>query len=167
MRITAFFPVYNDGASIPVLVLKTIKVMELAGADYEIILVDDGSTDGTKEVVDKLSDDYPKVRAVHHDVNRGYGAALRSGFENARMDWVFYTDGDGQYDVGELAELMKHASNGYDAVVGRKISRSDPLYRKVLGGAYAAFVKSMFGLKTVMWTATSGSSGAACSRNSS
>jgi glycosyltransferase involved in cell wall biosynthesis len=115
--------------------------------DWEVIVVDDGSRDRTPEVLDELSKVCPRLRVVTHQSNRGYGGALRSGFEAATKEWVFYTDGDAQYDVCELA-LLWPARDGVELVNGYKISRSDPLHRIWIGRIYHWMVKLAFGLQT-------------------
>ena len=92
--ITAFFPAYNDGGTIPSMVLTALLTLRKVSDDYEVIVVNDGSTDYTAEVLEELADRYPELRVIHHPQNRGYGAALRTGFAAARKDWLFYTDGD-------------------------------------------------------------------------
>src|SRR4051812_10746122 len=96
--LTVFFPAYNDALSLPGLLDKTFDVLECHVADFEVVIVNDGSTDNTAEVVRILQERLgPRVRVVTHDKNLGYGAALRSGFAAARKEVIFYTDGDGQY----------------------------------------------------------------------
>src|ERR1044071_6941421 len=103
--ITVFFPAYNDARSIGPLVETALAVLPALTEDYEVLVINDGSTDETRSVIDDLSARCPAVRAIHHQHNTGYGGALCSGFRNAPKDLVFYTDGDGQYDVRELAKL--------------------------------------------------------------
>jgi len=115
--------------------------------DFEIIIVDDGSGDGTADIADELAHTYPQVRAVHHPRNRDYGAALRTGFRAATKDLIFYTDGDAQYDPAELKTLWESFRPDTDLVNGYKISRADPLHRIVIGRLYHYIVSLLFGLK--------------------
>jgi glycosyltransferase involved in cell wall biosynthesis len=115
--------------------------------DYEVIIVNNGSRDDTAAIVDELCRLYPNVRGLHYDEPLGYGGALRVGFASATKDWVFYTDGDAQYDPAELRALWQRLVPGVDMVNGYKISRSDPLHRKVVGRVYHHTVKRLFGLK--------------------
>lgn len=144
--ITAFFPAYNDAATIEVLVSRMAEVLQKLTDDYEVIVVDDGSVDETANVVERAMMEVPNLRLVRHPRNRGYGAALRSGFAAATKELVFYTDGDGQYDVGELPLLYAKRNEG-DIVNGYKIKRSDPLYRVVGGKAYNFIARALFGLR--------------------
>jgi glycosyltransferase involved in cell wall biosynthesis len=114
--------------------------------DFEVIVVNDGSADKTAEILDELARTYPEVRVVHHERNRGYGGALRTGFATATRDLVFYTDGDAQYDPAEMALLWRRFDDTVDVVNGYKISRSDPLHRIVIGRVYHHTVKVLFGL---------------------
>jgi glycosyltransferase involved in cell wall biosynthesis len=145
--ISAFFPVYNDWGTIPSIVLLVNSVLEKAASEYEIILVDDGSKPLTKAVLEQLEKKISKLRVITHEENRGYGGALKSGFYNAKYDLIFYTDGDAQYNPKELALLIEKFSDDVDVVNGYKISRSDPVYRKILGRLYHHITKMLFGFK--------------------
>ena len=107
--------------------------------DYKIIVVDDGSADGTADIADELARTYPQVRAVHHPTNRDYGAALQTGFRSATKDLIFYTDGDAQYDPAELAELYPKLAPDVDVVQGWKIERRDPTHRKIIGRVFMTY----------------------------
>ncbi|RJP35267.1 MAG: glycosyltransferase [Actinobacteria bacterium] len=143
--ISAFFPCYNDSATLQGLIEKALEVLGDLAGDFEVIIVDDGSSDTSGAVIDSLAARYDRVRVVRHDHNRGYGAALRSGIKTSTKDWVFYTDSDGQYDVEDLRRL--HAYSGaVDVVNGYKQNRSDPWYRIVLGSAYNAVIRLIFAI---------------------
>ncbi len=150
--VSAMFPCYNDAATIGKLVDDVHTALAPHVADVEVIVVNDGSSDGSAEVLDGLAAARPWLRVIHHERNRGYGGALISGFTAARHEWVFYTDGDAQYDAAEAALLVEVASAAIaegrpvDIVQGYKIGRGDPLHRKVIGRVYHHVVKLMFGL---------------------
>ena len=143
--ISVFFPLYNDAPSVELMVDRARSVLEQATDDWEIILVEDCSPDNVGEIADRLAEEDPRVRVIHHETNRGYGGALRSGFAACRKDLIFYTDGDAQYDPRELALLLEHIDRA-DVVNGYKIDRSDRMIRKVLGRIYHTTVKTLFGL---------------------
>jgi len=145
--LSIFFPAYNDGGTIPSMVLGALLAARRLTPDHEVIVVNDGSRDATPLLLDELARVYPEVRIVHHQGNRGYGGALRSGFEHASKEYVFYTDGDAQYDPAEVALLWDRMTEGVDLVNGYKISRSDPLHRIVIGRLYHHVVKRLFGLR--------------------
>ncbi len=145
--ISAFFPAYNDSGTIASMVLSAMLVLETLTDDYEILIVDDGSTDHTGEIADRLAADYPQVRVVHHPANRGYGGALRTGFASATKELVFYTDGDAQYDVWDLQRLYPLLKSNVDAVLAYKLNRCDSWSRRVIGHIYRLAVKRLFGLK--------------------
>lgn len=145
--LSVFFPAYNDAPSLPGLVAKTFAVLERNVADYEVIVVNDGSADDTGEVLSRLAAEYgPRLRIVTHDVNRGYGGALRTGFISARNEFVFYTDGDGQYDVNELPALLALMNDDVSFVNGFKLERNDPWHRILIGKAYNQFARLLFGV---------------------
>ena len=145
--LSIFFPAYNDAGTIASLVLIAGMTARRLTADYEVIVVDDGSPDHTGELLDEMARSYPWLKVVHHEQNRGYGGALRTGFETASKDLVFYTDGDAQYDPREMAALWEALSERVDFVNGYKIGRSDPLHRIAIGRAYHWFVRLAFGLR--------------------
>lgn len=144
--ISIFFPAFNDEDSIARLVHEALAVAPQFTDDFEIIVVNDGSGDGTAAVLDDLASRTPRLRVIHHSRNRGYGGALRAGFENATKDLIFYTDGDGQYDVREMASLIPLMTEEIDVVNGYKIKRSDSRRRIVLGAIYKFLARRMFGL---------------------
>ena len=145
--LSVFFPAYNDSGTIASMVIRAVQAASELTPDYEVIVVDDGSADATAEIADELARTYPHVRVVHHPKNRGYGGALQTGFRTATKEFVFYTDGDAQYDPAELAALWAKMTPDADLVNGYKISRSDPLHRIVIGRVYHHIVSILFGLK--------------------
>jgi glycosyltransferase involved in cell wall biosynthesis len=145
--LSIFFPAYNDSGTIASMVIRTVHAASQLTTDFEIIVVDDGSADGTAEIADELARTYPQVRAIHHPMNRDYGAALQTGFRSATKELIFYTDGDAQYDPSELPLLWARMKPGTDLVNGYKISRADPLHRIIIGRLYHYIVSVLFGLK--------------------
>lgn len=130
------------------MVITTLLTLRELTDDYEVIVINDGSQDHTPQVLDELARVYPdEVRIVHHVKNRGYGGALRSGFASATKDWIFYTDGDAQYDPRELKNLAALVSDEIDFINGWKIERNDPWHRIVIGRMYQYTIKLAFGLK--------------------
>ena len=144
--ISVFFPAYNDAPTIGGLVRRATDTLASLTDDFEIIVVNDGSADGTGEILAELQKATPFLRVVTHEQNRGYGGALRSGIEAAEKKFVFYTDGDGQYDVSDLAKLVDLMSDDVDVVNGYKLNRADGLHRKVIGGVYAEVMRNLFRL---------------------
>jgi glycosyltransferase involved in cell wall biosynthesis len=144
--LSVFFPAYNDSGTIASMVIRAVKAASDLTPDYEVIVINDGSTDATAEIADELARTYPHVRVVHHPGNRGYGGALQTGFLTATKELIFYTDGDAQYDPAELAALWPQMTAEADLVNGYKISRSDPLHRIIIGRLYHHIVSILFGL---------------------
>ena len=144
--VTAFFPCYNDEHTIATMVRDVRGALAGVVDDVEIVVVDDGSSDGSVEVLTRLQHEVPELRVVRHPANRGYGGALLSGFAAATRPWVFYTDGDGQYDATEIVRCIDAVTPDVDVVQGFKIGRGDPWYRKVIGRVYHHVVKLLFRL---------------------
>ncbi|MBX7258113.1 MAG: glycosyltransferase family 2 protein [Candidatus Hydrogenedentes bacterium] len=146
--ISVFYPFYNDWGTMGSMVLLTLETVERLGVEYDVTIVNDGSHDPrNRAVLDEIERRFPSVRVLHHEKNRGYGGALRSGFAAGTREWIFYTDGDAQYDVRELEELYKQAGPEVDLVQGYKIARGDPLHRIVIGRIYHHFVRLIFGIR--------------------
>jgi glycosyltransferase involved in cell wall biosynthesis len=144
--ISAFFPCYNDATTIGELVTQTDRVLAGLTDDYEIIVVNDGSKDESASVLAALSTQVPRLRVVHHLINRGYGAALRSGFDHATKELVFYTDGDGQYDVNEIPILLMLLTDDTQVVNGMKMTRQDPPHRVFIGNLHRFITRWFFWL---------------------
>ena len=144
--LTVFFPAYNDGGTIPSMVLTAQIAARSITDNYEIIVVNDGSQDHTPLVLAELEKQIPQLRVIHHSQNKGYGAALRTGFASATKEWIFYTDGDAQYNPLELPLLVEALYDDVDVVNGYKISRNDPFIRILIGVIYNFGVKLFFGL---------------------
>lgn len=146
--ISAFFPAYNDAGTISSMVITVLLTLRELTDDYEVVVVNDGSQDHTAAILDELARVYPgEVRIIHHPQNRGYGGALRTGFTSATKDWIFYTDGDAQYDPRELKNLAALVSDEVDFINGWKIERQDPLHRVIIGRIYQYTIKLAFGLR--------------------
>ena len=145
--ISVFFPAYNDAGTIASMVVLADRTLRELTDDYEVIVVNDGSRDHTAQVLSELQAIYPRLRVIHHEINRGYGSALRTGFSAATKELIFYTDGDAQYDVRELDKLVPMMTSDVDFVNGYKISRSDPLHRIIIGDVYRWMVRLAFGIR--------------------
>ncbi len=145
--ISAFFPASNDGGTIGSVVVATLSTLESVTDDYDVIVVVNGSTDYTPQVLDELAEQYDHLKVLHYREPLGYGGALRVGFATASKELIFYTDGDAQYDPRELTLLLPEMKPGIDVVNGYKISRSDPLHRIIVGRLYHHLVKLAFGFK--------------------
>jgi glycosyltransferase involved in cell wall biosynthesis len=146
--LSVFFPAYNDAPSLPALIDATFAALAAHVEDYEVIVVNDGSADNTGEVLEELRARYaPCMRVITHEQNRGYGGALRSGFAAARKQFVFYTDGDGQYDVSELPLLLAKMGPRTGLVNGYKLQRHDPAHRIWIGSIYNFCARLLFRIR--------------------
>jgi glycosyltransferase involved in cell wall biosynthesis len=145
--LTIFFPCYNDGGTIATMIIRGMQAAPGVTDDFEILVINDGSQDDSALILEEMARLYPAhLRVVHEPRPSGYGGVLRKGFAAARKDWIFYTDGDAQYDPRELSILVEHIADGGDMVNGYKIKRHDPIHRVWIGLAYQYFVKLAFGL---------------------
>jgi glycosyltransferase involved in cell wall biosynthesis len=144
--ISVFFPAFNDARSIGKLVTDALEILPELTDDYEVIVINDGSTDETAEVLADLAKNYEKLSIIQHETNRGYGGALQSGFQAATKDLVFYTDGDAQYDIRDLPKLLNLLDEKTDVVNGYKLERGDKMNRKVVGSFYNRLARFLFSL---------------------
>ena len=138
--VSAVFPAYNDQHTIGGMVRTVAAELKKVTDDFEVLVVNDGSRDQTGKVLEQLQTELPFLRVIHHETNRGYGAALITGFTNATKELIFYTDGDGQYDVREIHNLIAELQPHIDLVNGFKVKRSDPWYRILIAGLSAAII---------------------------
>lgn len=146
ISISVFFPCYNEQENVGRTTEKALMVLEKLNADFEVIIVDDGSSDDTRRIADEMAGRDDRVKVVCHERNLGYGAALQSGFGAATKELVFYCDGDGQFDISEmppLLELMEH----YDIVSCYRLNRQDPAIRKINAWCWTKLVCLLFGLR--------------------
>lgn len=142
--ISAFFPCYNDSKTIGKLVTDVIATLRKLTDDYEVIVIDDGSTDSSRTVLKNLASKERKLKLVFHEKNQGYGGALRTGFKTAAKELIFYTDGDGQYDVKELPLLYMIMTPDVDFVNGIKMTRAYRAHRIIIGKVYSFIARWLF-----------------------
>jgi glycosyltransferase involved in cell wall biosynthesis len=144
--ISVFSPCYNEEKNIEKLLTSMLDFLPKISSDYEIIIVDDGSTDSTAEIARQFGLKHPQVKVVSHVMNKGYGAALRTGFENSSKDFIFFTDSDNQFDISEMTKLLPYIRN-YDIVTGFRIKRQDNIIRKINEFGFNRLIRILFGLK--------------------
>lgn len=144
IRLSVFFPAYYDEKNIGKVVDKAVEVLDdLKLKDYEITIIEDGSPDNTKEVADMLAEKHEKVKVIHHQVNKGYGATLWEGFSTARFEYVFYTDGDNQFDLEELRKFVALVPYS-DMVVGYRKKKQYSPYRKLTSFVYNMVLRYVY-----------------------
>ena len=143
--LSVVLPAHNEVANLEAVVTRALEVMPELTEDFELIVVDDGSRDGTAELADRLAAESAKVRVVHHPINRGYGAALASGFQAARGDSIFFMDTDQQFDPADLAHLAPFVPLA-DVVAGYRVKRRDPWIRLVYARVFNLCMRLLFGL---------------------
>jgi glycosyltransferase involved in cell wall biosynthesis len=141
--ISAFFPAYNEERNVAGMVERLSAVLSRVADNYEITVVNDGSADRTGAIADEIAAADPHVHAIHHAVNRGYGGALKSGFAASRKEYVFFTDGDGQFDVAEIERLLPNVPE-YDVVVGYRLERAEGGLRRLNASAWNWLVRRLF-----------------------
>jgi len=143
--ISAVMPAYNEEDCIEQATEELRAALAECTEEYEVILVDDGSTDRTGEIVDALAEQHGEVRAIHHRPNAGYGVSLKDGFLTARLPLVFYTDADGQFDVREIPKLLE-LIDGHEIVTGYRVDRQDPRLRKFFSWGFKKLIGTVFGV---------------------
>lgn len=143
---SVFFPCYNEEQNVERTTLSALMVCDRLFDDYEVIIVNDGSKDATGAVADRLAREHDRVRAVHNNPNRGYGGALQRGFREATKDYIFYTDGDGQFDLGELERLLPLLEK-FDIVSAYRTNRRDSFIRRLNAGCWGMLVRRLFKMR--------------------
>jgi glycosyltransferase involved in cell wall biosynthesis len=144
--LSVVIPCFNEEENVRRVYESAAGVLRPLALDYEILLINDGSKDRTGEIVDAIAAADPRIRAVHHAANRGYGSALRSGFASAAKTLVFFTDGDGQFDLNELPPLLPLIERA-DIVHGYRLHRRDGWVRRFNGWGWTKLVDVLFGLR--------------------
>ena len=145
-KLSVFLPAFNEEENIKKTTLNVKNVLKEISESWEIIVVDDGSTDNTSELVKDLSKKDKRIRLVRHSKNKGYGGALKTGFKSAKYPWVVFLDSDGQFDFSEVKKFIEK-SKGVDLVLGYRLKRSDSLSRKLFTWGWNLFPKIILGLK--------------------
>ena len=144
-QLSLFLPAYNEEENLPTLIKDCDQFLKANLKQYEIIVVDDGSSDNTRSLVGEIQKKYPHLSLVSHSGNQGYGQAIRTGIKAANYPWVFFMDSDNQFKIQDLNQFLTHPD--FDLVIGYRIRRSDPIRRLLASKVYGLFVKTLFGLK--------------------
>jgi glycosyltransferase involved in cell wall biosynthesis len=142
-RISLFFPVYRDEATVERVTAKALKVLAELASEYEVIIVDDSSPDNAGAIADQLTRTYPEVRAIHHERNLGYGRALRTGFGAARYEWICFTDGDDEYEVDDLRRMFRLREH-YDLIIGFRYAKRYSTWRIFVSYVYNKILRWLF-----------------------
>lgn len=147
-ELSVFFPAYNEEANLENTVSKAVAVLDKIADKWEIIIVNDGSKDKTLEVAQKLAKKEARIRVINHQVNKGYGASLKSGFYNSKYDWIAFTDSDGQFDFSEIGNLIeKQRLTNPGLVIGYYLDRKVSNWVKFTSRVWEITVSVLFGLK--------------------
>ncbi len=144
--ISLVLPCHNEAENLPAVIKESLQALEKITGDFEVIIVDDGSVDLTRETATQLMKYDPRIKLKIHPANLGYGFALRTGFQAAAKPWIFFTDADRQFKVSELAELIPPLSQSR-MVIGYRENRQDPLHRVAYGKLFSLVIRVMFGIK--------------------
>jgi len=144
--LSAFFPVHNEEMNIPKLLDNAMKIFPQVAEEYELIMVDDGSDDNTREILQKYKEEIPSLTILYHERNKGYGAAIRTGISACKKEFIFFTDSDNQFDLKEITRLIAHIGE-YDAVIGFRGKRSDPFLRTLNALGWKFAIRLFLGIK--------------------
>ncbi len=147
-ELSVFFPAYNEAENIEKAVRAAKKVLQKVAEKWEIIVVDDGSRDKTAEIADKLGKKDARIRVISHQVNQGYGGALKTGYKSAKYKWVAFTDADGQFDFSEITKFIeKQKRTNSDLVLGYRLQRADSFARKMFTLVWGAIPALIWGMQ--------------------
>ncbi len=141
--LSVFFPCYNEGLNLSSLIEETMRLLPTLARRYEVIIVNDGSLDQTKQIVAHLQRRFSHLKIVSHSQNRGYGAAIRTGIKAAKYDWIFFTDGDGQFTLSELSHFVSW-TNEYRAILGFRKQRAEGAKRALMAKLYKCYIDALF-----------------------
>jgi glycosyltransferase involved in cell wall biosynthesis len=144
--LTVFFPAFNEEANVENMIRQAQKILPEVANEWEIIPVNDGSKDKTGEIIDRLANSDPKIHPIHHEKNKGYGGAVISGYNAAKCDFIFFTDGDLQFDLREITLLIEKLDEG-DLILGYRKNRRDSWLRKLNAFLWGSLVKLLFGFR--------------------
>jgi len=144
--LSVFFPAKDEAENIETVVRDALRILPGIADRFDVTVVDDGSTDDTGAIADRLAREDPRVRVIHHATNRGYGGAVRSGLLAASEPYIFYTDGDQQFDLADLPRLIARI-DGADVVAGYRLKRMDPRRRLVVAWVYNRIIRTLFGVR--------------------
>jgi glycosyltransferase involved in cell wall biosynthesis len=144
--VTLFYPMYNEVKSVQPMTHKALEVMRSVADDFEILIIDDGSSDGSEKIADELAQSDPHIRVIHHQGNQGYGQALRTGFASATKDFVVYTDADEPADLRLIGGALEHLID-YDMVIGYRLQRWEGWKRFIFSKVYNFLVTVLFGVR--------------------
>jgi glycosyltransferase involved in cell wall biosynthesis len=147
-KLSVFLPIYNEEANVKNVVLATRKVLQNVADEWELIIVDDGSTDDSAKLIKELMESDPRIHVVTHKVNEGYGASISSGLYESKYPWIAFTDSDGQFDFAEITHfLAKRQESGADLVIGYYKKRQVSAFKKITSKLWELMVFILFGLK--------------------
>ncbi len=141
--LSVFFPCYNEEKNITILLEQALEFIPQVADKYELIVVNDGSSDNTARVTADLAQDHPEIKLINHQHNRGYGAALQSGFKASQYDWIFFTDGDLQFDLTELKKFLSYIDR-YQVVIGYRRRRAEGSLREFNAGLFKLYIDILF-----------------------
>src|SRR5262249_44265135 len=144
-KVTLFYPMYNELKSVEPMTRKALEVMQQVADDFEILIIDDGSSDGSEKIADELAKSDPHLKVIHHQGNKGYGQALRTGWSNASKDIVIYTDCDEPLDLWLIRDALEHLE-GHDMVIGYRLNRWEGWRRFIYSNGYNMLVRLLFGV---------------------
>lgn len=143
--LSVFLPAYNEEDSIETTVEGVVAVLKSLNIDWEVLVINDGSKDKTAEVVKTLEKKYPNIRLVNHEINKGYGRALKTGFTEAKYPWVAFVDSDGQFDFAEIKKLIEKTDEA-DVILGYRLNRADPFQRRIFTWGWKMLAMVLLGL---------------------
>lgn len=144
--LSIFFPVFNEEANLEVLLNQALRIIPQIAKQYELLIINDGSTDDSLKIAQKIAKKHNEIKVLSHPSNLGYGEVLKTGIKQSQYEWIFWTDSDLQFDLAEIVNLVRE-SNKYQAIIGYRKKRVEGIFRHFNANLFKLYIDLLFRIK--------------------